>query len=527
MTTSHFQIPAKLAGQYFKLSHILQFIIWLGLILSIKFDTILAPPVWDTAMGVFPPAIFLYETKFDLLELAKQPGWWLGGPNVHTFSIWTWLIAMVMSISDSPTITFAILHVITFMVNATAISVLVRTLYQYGVSSHLALMSGLLLLLMPLVLVQIGFMYTESLVMSLSVLAWASWHNNREGAAVLFALIAIGMKLTGVVIAVCLALLLLLRLLNGFSYRRLLYLTSLPLALFIIISAYSWSGTLSPPHGMSWGSQQAIFSQLRWRLSSTPEITIFIYISALAAFCYVIFQWRLGPDTNPFRLLCQGNTEIGSRFIVLIYTPIFGIGIIVMSIAGMLFLPRYAVPMIPFAIVQLVLLAQVIKFQRGLSFIFFIGCLVSIYNHSGVLYKPTTAFSIVEASHAYKPYLLAQKTIIDEIEKLGNDVPIYVSREIDYMTAHPMTGYVTEIKPNINGIYKPQYAGLSVEEFPSEFYVVFTNRGHGGEYLKKIIKQADRLETWRVDKIYEQNIGGYNMYISRVFNVDKADQAPG
>lgn len=516
-------MPSQLADRYFGLTPVLQFALWLALILSIKYDTILAPPVWDTAMGVFPPAIFLYETNFDLLELVKQPGWWEGGPNGHTFSLWTWFIALVMKISGSPTITFAIIHFITFMINACAISVFVRTLYRYEVSSHLALMSGMFLLLMPLVLVQIGYMYTESLVMSFSVLAWASWHNKYEGSAVLFALIAIGIKLTGVVIAICLAPLLILRLLREFSYKRLLLLISLPLTFYISSSAKSWLGGLPPTHGMGWGSQEYIFGQLQGRLTTTPEITSLIYLSAFAAFCYIIFQWRLSLDTNPIRLLSQGNTEIGSQFIALIYTPVFSMGIIVMSFAGMLFLHRYAVTMIPFAIIQLVLLVRALKFQRELSFIFFIGCVVSIYNYSGVLYQKTSAFSVVETSHAYKPYVLAQKTIIDEVEKLSNEVPIYVSREIDYMTSHPMMGYVSEIKPNINGIYKPQYADLSVEEFPGEFYAVFTNRGHGGARVKDVIAQANLVEEWRVDNIYGQSIGGYHMYIKRVFNATKSN----
>jgi hypothetical protein len=143
---------------------------------------------------------------------------------------------------------------------------------------------------------------------------------------------------------------------------------------------------------------------------------------------------------------------------------------------------------------------------------------LSIYNHSGVLYQKTTAFSIVEVSHAYKPYVLAQKTVIDEVEKLGNEVPIYVSREIDYMTSHPMIGYVAEIQPNITGIYKPQFADMSLEDFPDEFYVVFSNGGHGGARIKKVIEQANQAEGWQVDDIYGQNTGRYHMYIKRVFN---------
>ena len=522
MKKNHFLMPAQLADRYFELSPILQFVLWLALILLIKYDTLLAPPVWDTAMGVFSPAIFLYETNFDLAELLKQPDWWEGGSNVHALSLWTWFIALVMSIAQSPVVTFAIIHFVTFMINAFAISVFVRILYQYEVTSHLALISGMFLLLMPLVLVQIGYMYMESLVMSLSVLAWASWHNKREGSAVLLAIVATGIKLTGIVIAICLAVLLLVRLLNEFSVKRALYLISLPLALLFIISAYSWLGALSPTHGMGWGSQETIFSQLRWRLATTPEITNFIYLGVFASFCYVIFQWRANPDSNLIRLLGQGDTAIGSQFIALIYTPLFGIGIIVNSYAGMLFLHRYAIPMIPFAIVQLVLLVKALKFQRELSFILLLGCALSVYNHSGILYQRTTAFSIVEASHAYKQYVLAQKTIIDEVEKLSNEVPIYVSREIDYMTSHPMMGYVTEIQPEITGIYKSKFADISLEDFPDEFYVVLSNPGHGGARIKKVVEQANEAEGWQVVDVYQQNTGRYHMYIKRVLNAGRS-----
>ena len=39
-------------------------------------------------MGVFSPAIFLYENNFDILSLIQEPDWWLGGTNVHAFSAW-------------------------------------------------------------------------------------------------------------------------------------------------------------------------------------------------------------------------------------------------------------------------------------------------------------------------------------------------------------------------------------------------------------------------------------------------------
>jgi hypothetical protein len=333
---------------------------------------------------------------------------------------------------------------------------------------------------------------------------------------VLFALVAIGVKLTGIVIALCLALLLIFQLLEEFTYKRLILLCSLPVMLYTILSAYGWLGGVSPTHGMSWGSEQTIFSQLSWRLSTTPEVTNLIYLGVFAALGFTVFQLRSNPEIRPVRFMLQLSAENGSRLIALIYTPLFGIGIIAMSFAGWLFLHRYAVPMIPFAIIQLALFAQVLKLQRELSLIFVALCLVSIYNHDGALYDATSAFSIVETSHAYEPYVLAQKTMIDDISRLEDEVPIFVTREIDYMSSHPMMGYLKAVKPNIIGIYKSRYTDLSLQDFPDDFYVAVNSRGHGGVRQKRILERARETEGWRVDHVYGQSIGGYNMYIKRV-----------
>ena len=512
----------KLGDQYFALSRFFQFTLWFALIFLIKFDTVLEPPVWDTAMGVFPPAIFLYETNFDVLELVKQPDWWEGGANGrHSFSLWTWFIALVMSVTHSPTITFAVLHITTFAINAFAISVFVRVLFQYKAAPWLALISGLFLLLIPLVLVQIGYIYTESLVMSLGILAWASWHKNHESRAVMFALLAVSMKLTGIVILICISAVLLMRLLNGFSCKRLLLLISMPLILFILISIDVWLGELPPTHGMNWGGRDALVGALRGRSSRTPEILYLIYAGLLAALAHVYLQWRQHPDVNLVRLLKHHTAEEGGRFIALVFPFVFVSGTIVLALSGSLFLNRYMIPIIPFSMIQIVLFTQIKNLQKILVVLFVMGCLVSIYNHNGVLYRASKSFSVVEISHAYKAYYLAQKKIIEEVEKLDENVPIYVSREIDYMMSHPMMGYASGIKPHINGIYKPRYANMSLENFPSDFYAVVSHPSHGGSRLKKLIREADKSEKWNAESVYEQDIGGYEMYIKRVSKFEK------
>jgi len=80
-------------------------------------------------------------------------------------------------------------------------------------------------------------------------------------------------------------------------------------------------------------------------------------------------------------------------------------------------------------------------------------------------------------------------------------------------------GYVERIKPNIKGVYKPRYNKKSLEDFPGQFYAVVSISWHGGERLKSLIAHAKRSEEWKVDDVYEQKAGGYEMFIKRVSRV--------
>ena len=72
-----------------------QVLFWFVVILLVKHANLFEPPVWDSAMGVFPPAIYLFENNFDVRGLLQQANWVEGGPKVHSLSLLTWLIAVV------------------------------------------------------------------------------------------------------------------------------------------------------------------------------------------------------------------------------------------------------------------------------------------------------------------------------------------------------------------------------------------------------------------------------------------------
>ena len=59
---------------------------WFLVIVALNQGMLFAPPVWDTAMGVFPPALYLYQNSFDIGSLILEENWWQGGPNVHSLS---------------------------------------------------------------------------------------------------------------------------------------------------------------------------------------------------------------------------------------------------------------------------------------------------------------------------------------------------------------------------------------------------------------------------------------------------------
>ena len=251
-------------------------------------------------MGIFPPAIFLYENNFDILSLIQEPDWWLGGANVHAFSLWTWIIALIMSLTKSPAITFIILHLLTFCLTALALSIFVRCMDRYTVNRIFALTTGLLLISTPLVLVQTGYIYVEIPVMCFSIFAFSAWQNDREGLAVACALIALSIKLTGVAIAASICLVLLFRFFSTPKLIRVWHVLFIPTFYIVLTSIYSWLGGIEHSHGLSWGEAENLFETLWKRRLAIPEISVFLYFGLISSLIILTLPKYLiiGPATE-------------------------------------------------------------------------------------------------------------------------------------------------------------------------------------------------------------------------------------
>ena len=515
--------PARLAGRLLALPAAVQFGIWFALILLVKWDALLEPPVWDSAMGVFPPAIYLYNTGFDIHELLQQGNWWQGGPNVHSLSLFTWFVAAVMTLTHSATATFAIVHLTTFAMVAYALVLFSGALHRDGVSPWAVLAGTSLLICLPIVAVQIGYLYTETWVMVFSVAAWAHWREDRIATAILFGTLVLFVKLTGLAIAACLGVALVLSLATGRTAgKRLLLLPVLPLALLCVRQLPHWLDKVQGSVG--WGGNEMMLRMLFDRLGAIPDVTLLLVIGMSCSLLYGGHRLWKGAG---LRALVTTDATITGRFICLAMPFVYSAGILQSVYQQNLFLPRYLVPAIPFAIAAILLFAHAIRRERWIAWFFVVACLLGVLNWNGRFYTPEYgSFSLVERSHAYQDFHRVQTELIDLIAEAPERLPIFVSREIDYMISDPMMGYVEREMPHVQALYLPENQNRAMDEYPSEFLLAHSNPGHGGSVAARLLREAQgRPDIELLSHAFEHNGFHATLYIvRRIPTVQKADR---
>lgn len=493
---------AAKASVYAEMPAAAQFGFWLLVIAVVKSASLLEPPVWDSAMGVFPPAIFLYESGFDIRSLLQQGNWWSGGPNVHSLSIFTWFIAVTMALFESPQMTFLVVHLATFALVAWSLALFGRTLSRDGFSPGVAVAATALVLLLPLVLVQVGYLYTESWVMALSVASWAKWCEGKPGVAVALAVTALFVKLTAIAIVLCLAIALLVR----SSGRRARWLGLFGVLIGAVVVHRLLPGWLSstkhPRPG--WGNPDQLLDALLARLATIPDITLLVVAGLVSGVVVASVAYARGGRVRD--LFVESPAPTG-RLICLLLPFVFAAGIASSIFSETLFLPRYLIPMLPFCIASLLYAARCFRRESLAIPILVLGCVLSVINHGGRLYSPVyDSFSIVERSHAYMDFQELQIDVIEAVAQLPDALPVYVSKEVAYMTSSPMMGYVDEAMPRLRPIFRPPYRGLPLSEFPDEFVLVYSNAGHGGQEMARLVQEAQQEATVDVrSRAFERN----------------------
>jgi len=482
------------ASRFLALPGAAQLALWLLPIVILKAASLFEPPVWDSAMGVFPPAIFLYESQFDIRGLLAQPNWWLGGPNVHSLSIFTWFVALVMTVTGSATATFAIVHVTTFVLVAWSLVLFTRVLVRDGFDPSTVLAAGAFVLLMPLVLVQVGYLYTESWIMVLSVAAWAKWREGDRAVSILVCAVALFVKLTAIAIAMCVGLALALSRRPSIA-RRIALLSALGLAFFVNRALPVWLGARSFDNP-GWGDARQLGLALVDRLVAIPDVTIVILGALVATVLHLALLARRGIRIGS---LVGSDRRAGAQLICLAMPFVFSAGIVASIFSETIFLGRYVVPAIPFSVASILYLARDLGRERIAFFGLLVGCAIHLLNFDGSLYSADhQSFSVVERSHAYRKFHRLQIDAIAMLRAAPRDMPIFVSKEIDYMVSSPMMGYVDVELPQVQPIYLPPYSNRPLSGFPPEFVLLLSNAGHGGEVMVRLARAAQSDPNYQV-----------------------------
>jgi hypothetical protein len=482
--SSRARSPARLLSQ----PALGQWAFWMGLITLVKLDTLLEPPVWDSAMGVFPPAIELYRSGFDIQGLLQMGNWWTGGPNVHSLSLYTWVVAAVMRVTQSAPATFLTLHLATFALVAWSLVRLGGTLRALGVEARTVLAASGALLCLPLVAVQVGYLYTETWVMAFGILAWAAWCEGGPSRAISWATLALGVKMTGLAIAAALGGALLLRVVTGQGSRRERWLLPvLPIAVLVVRRLGPWLGAVPTP-GPRWGDAATLLRSLFARLGAIPDVTLLLVGGMLAGGAMLLLEWR---RRGGLRALVADGPDRGGAAIALVMPAVFCAAVVATAFGQILFLPRYLLPALPFSLASMALLAHHLDRERALTFALLALSVFGLLNWHGRFYTPEhVTFSVVERSHAYQDYHTVQRELIDALAEAPPDLPVFVSKEIDYMISDPMMGYIDAPPEHVEPLYHPRWVGAAFDEYPPEFLLAYSNPGHGGEIAARILEAA-------------------------------------
>ena len=460
-----------------------------------KWPTLHQPPVWDTAMGVFAPAVYLFRHDFDLMGLLGQAGWMDGGPNVHSLSLWTWLVAGTMALSRDAEATFIILHLLTWLMTAAA-GVLLYRLGRLLLAPPLALAACLLTFFLPVVFVQAGTIYLEIPTTLCTLAALLAWCRGRLAQAVLWCVFGFLIKSTmlapmaALVVATLLARM-------PMSRRALLLVALVLLPVARIVGGRMLGHSTGDPWDMSYG--QFLVDLLRHKLMTVPDV----YALLVAAPLLGILRWRnaLFGLRPPPKADADAATAARLRALLALVVTLFLLAMLALPLSGKTspFLPRYAVMVLPLAVLLGLDFAASRLPQRAVLAATVVAICLSVLNLEGRFYRPDfNSFAVAERSMQYRHYLRVQQLGLGALAARPAQVPAWFCRADAFLAADTMVGYVDAPLPLTHNVLALPYSRWHLADYPAHFFLLQTNPWHGGEQIKRTLEEAQADPGWQV-----------------------------
>ena len=525
-----------------------QFLLALIVIIALKWPTLDQPPVWDTAMGLFPAAITLAGNGFDVVELLGMPTYLEGGPNTHSTSPVTLTTAFVLKVSGGGGRALVILHLLHFAATAMALVFLFR-LARPVFGSLGTFLLCLSVLLHPVFSAQVGFLYMEVPLFLCAVAALHAFANQRFRAAVVWSALAYATKEAGIIVPATLAAATLLenRTLPA-RLRRVGLLLAFPVLWTVTISSLarlSGGGTPGPTLVSTFSNAFGGFWHYVDRfLFNVPDLLILILVFLATGVFFLSTDPVRVPGEEPpeenreyrgvseevphnrdrtpkmYERERQARRVLGYSGLMIVFFLLLFFVVLPIGFSFTIILPRYYVVILPFLLMWTGYAAQRLGASRldsPAAVCFAILCGLFALNGHGVLYPmdidtegPGNDPPLTERSNAYRRLQAIQVEAVRFLETLPEGTPVYYGHYEHYLFSYPELGYANAPLSNGHDFFVESLAELvRGESFPPCVYALFNYPWLGGEKIRGLIRIAAESPNLSSEVVREFREGRY------------------
>ena len=345
-------------------------------------------------------------------------------------------------------------------------------------------------------------MYTEIPVMVCSIYSVYFLSRGRIYWAVALAVITLFIKLTAVALVFSLGLVLLVNI----RQKPLKTLVCCGILGFCTLVARTLPELMGQPELIrgGWGSPELLLYQLSLRMEAVPDLAVLIIMALIAV--PVLLVLRLSRQAYRYTPVTEEITL--SAYVCLLVPVTFSLAVIAGTFNQTLLVPRYLVPVIPFAMMSVLLLLRETIHQRLIAILLVLCSMYFLSNYNGRHYPANIdSFSVVVRSHAYKEYNATKSDALVALKQQSNGIPAYVTREIHYMNSHAMIGYVDPVIENVYPVFASPYSTRHLRDYPDHFFMLKASTIHGGKQIDRILKQAKSSRRYHIEEQLFENSG--------------------
>jgi hypothetical protein len=466
-----------------------------------RWGTFTTPPAWDAAMSVWPAAIEI-SSDWDLGRVLALPTYVQGGPNTHTLSLVT--LAGALSITFlGPEATYALFHAIGIAL-AAGMGALVGYLLRLLNHQSLAPWGAAATALFPLVMSQTAYLYTELPSAFLVVLAAVMFARDRRGLAFMSLLSAVLVKALAVTAVPAMMF---------FAWRRRRQIGSLVWPALSVLGVVPALLVPQSNAALDFWERLRVATDLSWEyFSRSPElIVLFAAVPVVAA---LVFR-RAGASKDEWLWLAVFTIFIGT------FGSFFALNGVLT--AGFFFLPRYALYLVPFA---MLVTFFVIARLRGRSIrtvvvTALLWLLVLGARGPFAWGGDSPVHPLAERSLAFVERVNEQVAGLARLAELSLQMPVVYDHQAHYGYMYRDLGHFDGALQDGIAVYLARDWGENMSQLPDRFAMLVAFPMLGGERMRFVEMKVAADPSYQVSK---ETIGLAEAFPLEIIIVERTDQ---